>query len=502
MVGIEYRELPTALYTAAEVRELDRIAIEQHGVPGFELMRRAGRACYRWLCRLWPGENTVTVYCGAGNNGGDGFVIATQALLAGKSVRVILTAAPERLSGSALEAYRRLCETGLEAEPFASAAAPTRGVVVDAILGTGLGGSVRGVAAQAIDQINGSDLPVLAVDIPSGLCSDSGSVLGAAVRARATCTFIGLKRGLFTGSGPAHTGAVHFDDLALPDVVTGALPPTAELMRIDDIGMALGRRPRDAHKGNFGHVLVVGGDHGMAGAAAMAAEAAGRVGAGLVSVATRPDHVAAVVARRPEVMVSGVNGRHELEPLLTRPTVIAVGPGLGQSAWSEQMLHRVLASELPLVVDADALNLLAGVLAGAARERRGNWILTPHPGEAARLLQCDSAAVQADRFAAAAELAARYRAVVVLKGAGSLVASDGATVTVCPYGNPGMASGGMGDVLTGVIGGLVAQRQPLHVAARLGVLVHALAADRAAEHGERGLLAGDVLASLCGVVNP
>lgn len=257
-----------------------------------------------------------------------------------------------------------------------------------------------------------------------------------------------------------------------------------------------GVRARDAHKGDFGHVLVIGGQPGMSGAARLAGEAALRAGAGLVSVATHPEHASVLNSGRPELMCHAVANAETLKPLLERSTVLAVGPGLGQSEWARGLLVAVWDTDLPMIVDADALNLLA-------REpmRRDRWILTPHPGEAARLLGCSATEVQADRRTAVRALQARYGGVVVLKGAGTLIA-DGVQCRVCTAGNPGMASGGMGDVLTGVIAGLCAQGMSLSSAAAAGVLVHALAADAAAlRDGERGLLASDLLPELRRWVN-
>ncbi|HET8711026.1 MAG TPA: NAD(P)H-hydrate dehydratase, partial [Spongiibacteraceae bacterium] len=280
--------------------------------------------------------------------------------------------------------------------------------------------------------------------------------------------------------------------------------PASERIELDDFTVELASRPRSAHKGNYGHVLVIGGDHGMAGAVAMASQAAARTGAGLVSCATRAEHIAALVARCPEVMAHAVNSLSELEPLLGRATAIVIGPGLGQSAWAEQMLYgvwqHIQAKPLPVLVDADALNLLAdGSI--IPQPHYAKWVLTPHPGEAARLLGCTNAEIQRDRFAAVAALQQRFGGVVVLKGAGSLIAApDG--IIVANYGNPGMATGGMGDVLSGIVGGLLAQGIAPGRAAALAVCLHGCAGDLAAQAGERGLLATDLLAHLRGLLNP
>lgn len=492
-------ELPTALYRAEQSRLLDRCAIDTHGIAGIYLMKRAGRATFEALLERWPALQALTVLAGAGNNAGDGYVIAALAAQRCIPVTVYYLAEPARLQGDAALACDFARREGVTLRAWDDTA-ELRGVVVDALLGTGTQGDVRPAYAAAIESINAAGLPVVAVDMPSGLCADTGRSLGAAVEADLTVTFIALKQGLLTGRGPALCGELRFADLGVPAAIYATQPAASQRLSLAALLAQLPPRQRDAHKGDFGHVLVVGGDAGFAGAALMAAEAAARSGAGLTSVATHAAHVAALVARRPELMVHAVSSGQTLAPLLARPTVLVIGPGLGQSPWSEQLLQAAAASELPQVLDADALNLLAEGRVIAA-DARANRVLTPHPGEAARLLGCSVAAVQADRFAAAVSLQQRFGGVVVLKGAGTLVASaDG--VSLAHAGNPGMASGGMGDVLSGIIGALLAQGLSPRAAAELGVMVHAMAADMAAaDEGERGLLATDLLVSVRQLLN-
>jgi NAD(P)H-hydrate epimerase len=483
------------LYTAAQTRELDRIAIEDCGIPGIRLMSRAGRASFDLLLAQWPEPEHVHVFCGSGNNGGDGFIVAALARVRGIPVTVYQLGDPDSIVGDAATARNQAVADGVEVQAFSAAVAPASGLVVDALLGTGLSGDVRGAYSTAIDTINNSGLPVLAIDIPSGLCSDTGRVLGTAVSADHTITFIGMKQGLLTAAAPACTGDLHFAGLEVPDTVYAQVAVDCRRLDLATCLRFLPALPRHAHKGLLGHALVVGGDIGMGGAAVMAAEAAARCGAGLVSAATRAEHVAALLARRPEIMVRGVTGGNDLQAMLDRPGAIAIGPGLGSSPWSEQMLQRVTDTGVPLVVDADALNMLA---AGRVVEKpqRDNWILTPHPGEAARLLECSSADIQADRFAAVRKLQQRYGGVAILKGAGTLICA-GDIVYLSSYGNPGMASGGMGDVLSGVLVSLLAQGLEPLPAACLGVCLHGAAADRAANvDGMRGLLATDLLPHL------
>jgi len=499
---ISQKELPRQLYRAEQVRALDSCAINEFAMPGIGLMRRAAQFTFDQLLLRWPKAKRLSIWCGAGNNGGDGYVVAGLAVQHGLAVQLVQLAKDDKLSGDAALACQWARDCGVEFVAYQSAVSVEGDVVVDALLGTGLKYAVRAPFDQAIAAINRSAVPVLAVDIPSGLCSDTGCVLGVAVQAEMTATFIGLKQGLFTAKGPVCCGDIVFDDLAVPAEVYARQKP--QLMRLD-VGDLIGLfrpRQRDAHKGHFGHVLVVGGNQGLGGAAIMAAQAAGRVGAGLVSVATRVEHVSALLARCPEVMAHGVGSGKNLRALLAGKDVVVIGPGLGQDQWARELLAAVLETTLPLVIDADALNLMAE--AGQSQSNnRDSWIMTPHPGEAARLLQCSIAEIQADRFAAVRALQHCYGGVALLKGVGSLVAGGTAEpMALCDGGNPGMASGGMGDVLSGIVGGLLAQGFGLEQAARVGMLLHAEAADRAAEAGERGLQATDLLPHLRDLVNP
>ncbi|PXX99835.1 NAD(P)H-hydrate dehydratase [Halomonas sp. LBP4] len=486
------------LYRADQVRELDRRTIAA-GVDGFALMQRAAMAAWQSLKARWPGAGAITVLCGGGNNGGDGHVLAALAAAEGLVVQRILLKTVDDLAGDARRAAEMASAAGVGVEPWRPGLTLRGELVVDALLGTGLGGEVRGDIRDVIAAVNESGLPVLAIDIPSGLHADTGAVLGAAVRATRTVTFIGDKLGLHTGAAPAHVGELDFRALGVDAEAQADLLPAARRLDAGLIGAWLVPRERNAHKGDFGHALILGGAPGFGGAALLAAEACVRLGAGKVSLATAPAHVTASLVRRPEVMVHGVRGAADLGDLPGLAGVLVVGPGLGQGSWGQGMLQAALQAGKPLVVDADGLNLLATRWSG---ERRDDWILTPHPGEAARLLGISAAAVEADRPAAAFELQRRRGGVVVLKGAGTLVAGP-AGLAVCPFGNPGMASGGMGDALSGILGGLLAQGLPLETVARLGVLVHALAADMAADDsGERGLLAGDLASYAQLLINP
>lgn len=488
--------LPECLFTAEQVRELDRRAIEEAGIEGYDLMQRAGKAAFDCLRRHWPGARRLVVLAGRGNNGGDGYVIGRRAQEAGWPVLLLRLGDHAKLSGAAGQAADDYQAAGGECRDF-DGTLPEADLYVDAMLGTGLDRPLRGAILEAVEALNARGAPVFAVDVPSGINADTGAVMGSAVRAGATATFIGLKLGLFTGEAPAYCGQVHYDGLGVPADVFLDLEPAAQRITDAFLARCLPVRQRTAHKGHFGHVLVVGGDHGMGGAARMAGEAALRAGAGLVTLGTRAEHVPAMLAARPEIMSRGLADAGDLAGPLQRATVLALGPGLGTGEWSRDLWSRCLEATIPLVLDADGLNLLA-----VDRRQRDDWVLTPHPGEAARLLDTDTAAVQADRPAAARSLAGTYRAVVVLKGAGTLVAEPGGRLRLCDRGNPGMATGGMGDVLTGLLAGLLAQGLAPFDAAAAGAALHAGAADRAAEAGERGLAATDLFGPLRGLLNP
>ncbi len=489
--------LPRALYSAEQVRALDRRAMQQGGIPGLTLMQRAGASAFALLRRRWPRTQRIVVAAGAGNNAGDGYVLARLAHQAGVSVTVAQVGDASRLRGDALLAFDEMRAAGLGVSAFHDDPLASADVVVDAVFGTGLSRDVEGRWRAAIDAINGSARPVLSLDIPSGLSADSGTVHGTCVRAAHTITFVGLKLGMFTGYGPEMCGDVVFDDLDIPDTVREGVVCEASLSDARARRGLLGARPANAHKGQFGHVLVVGGNHGMVGAAAMAGQAAARSGAGLVSVATRRGNAAPIIAAMPELMVHEVEQPgSSLAALARAATVIAIGPGLGRGVWSRDALRGVLQGALPLVVDADGLNLLA-----AAPVRREDWVLTPHPGEAGRLLACPTGEIQRGRVSAARALNDRYGGVCVLKGAGTVISAAGGATEICNRGNPGMASGGMGDVLTGVIAALMAQGVSPWDAARVGVCVHAEAGDLAARDGQRGMLATDLLPHIRRLLN-
>lgn len=485
-------KLPEKLYSAEQVRELDRLAIEEYDIPGFELMKRAALVSFKNIRMNWREIESVAVFCGSGNNAGDGYVLARIIMEARQAVVVYAVTPPEKLKGDAVTAYQEYKKIGGKVVEYHPDIEFIATIFVDALLGTGINREVTGRYAEAIESINKAKQPVIALDVPSGLNADTGVKMGHVVCADATISFIGLKQGLFTGDAAAYCGKIYFTDLDVPYSVYQQVPTTVELVQPPDIC----QRERCAHKGKYGHVLIIGGEKGYSGAARLAAEASIRLGAGLVSVATHIDHAAYMDLILPEIMCHGVENQQQLQPLLDKASTIAIGVGLGQSERAQELLQAAIATDKPLLVDADGLNLLA-----KNPQQKNNWVLTPHPGEAARLLDCTTADIHQDRFAAVLAIQKKYGGQCVLKGAGTLI-SNGPSIGVSTTGNPGMASGGMGDVLTGVIAGLIAQGMDSNRAASTGVYIHGKAADMAAEEqGERGMLASDLIVYLRQLVN-
>ena len=492
---------PHFLYTAQQVRDIDSSAIKEmteQGIEnaGFDLMQGAGASVFNELKQVFRQVgNQIHVFCGGGNNAGDGFVVASLALRQELSVKVYALSDVEKLQGDAQQAYQLFKNSGGQLSELPSEL--KLGVVIDALFGTGLDRDVGGDYLTAINLINESGLPVLAVDIASGLNADTGCAMGVAVKASKTISFIALKQGLYTADGPELSGEVILDDLAVAEDIVKQQVSQAELVQFEVISKTLKPRQKNSHKGSFGHLLLIGGTAGFSGAIRLAGEAALRTGAGLVSIASRPEHAGLINITRPELMCHGVDNRQQLASLAKQASVLAIGPGLGQSAWSVGLFEAAIEFNKPIVIDADGLNILSQTsLQGE------NHVLTPHPGEAARLLACSTAEIQQDRFAAIKALQQKYKGVVILKGSGSLLYDGQGSVEICQAGNAGMASGGMGDVLTGVIAGLLAQGYALKTAARLAMLIHATAADIAAKEGERGLLASDLFTPIRQLVNP
>ena len=496
--------------TAVEMRAVDARAIAELGMPGTRLMDAAGTGAARRIEAFLGGTRgkRVVVLCGKGNNGGDGFVVARRLRARRARVRVLLAARRAELAGDAAWAAARWRGPVEEvADPpgaRVAAALADADVVVDALLGTGVTGPARGATAALIDLMNAAGRPVVALDLPSGLSADHGALLGPAVRADLTLTFAAWKRGLLLHPGAAQAGRVEVVPIGVPlgEIVRGI---ETFILEADDVRLA--PRASDAHKGTFGHLLVVGGSLGKTGAAGLAGLAALRAGAGLCTVATAASQQPVVAGLGMELMTEALpeteagsvssKGLGRLRELAERVDALAVGPGLGLHPDTQELVRRLTAEcARPLVLDADALTALAGhldTLAGAAGPRA----LTPHPGEMARLVERTVPEVQADRIETVRSFCRRHQVALVLKGAGSVIGAPDGSVFINPTGNPGMAKGGSGDVLTGLVGALLARGlQPL-AALQVGVFLHGRAGDLAADRwGQEGMIAGDIVAAI------
>lgn len=483
-------------YSAAQSRAIDRFAIQQKGLPGLLLMKRAGLFAFNTLRQQHPAAHRLLIVCGGGNNGGDGLVVAQLAVMAGLAVRVCLAVAPQNLHGDAAKAYRELTALGGDSQPFHPALLAECDMVVDALFGIGLNRPITGEAAQWIEQINASGKPVLALDIASGLHADTGEVLGHAIRATHTCTFLTHKPGLYQFNGADFSGQLHFSDLFLDAAILQSQTPLATAHDLTYWRRTLPPRPHTSHKGSRGSVCLIGGNFHMMGAVQMAGLAVLKVGAGLLKIISREEHATTLTQALPEAMCypPGL-----FNSVAAQSKVLAIGPGLGMDDWGKALFNAALRHSAehnaPLVVDADALKHLA-----AAPQHCDHWILTPHPGEAAVLLGTTSQQIQADRIAAVKALQQRYGGVAVLKGNGTLI-YDGAQLEMCLVGNPGMAVGGMGDILTGILAGLLAQGMPLFNAACLGVNLHAHAGDLLAQTQGSGLLPTELAYALPGLLS-
>ena len=504
--------LPDTLYTADQVKNIEQFAINGCGIPSYTLMQDAGQFAFDKIKEKYPECQSICVICATGNNGGDGYVVARLALQSKLDVTLIQLGTVDSISGDALLARQDFVKSGGVSSSF-DASLLNADLIVDAIFGTGLDRNISGEYLTAIEAMNSvvSSSPttkVIAIDIPSGLAADTGAIFGTCVKADLTVTFVGLKRGLFTGQARDYVGEIAFDALSIPTQAYQQLEPASPIEIIPDsiLQQQLKSRPKCSHKGNFGHVLFIGSDEGMTGAIRLAAEAALRCGTGLVSVATHPSHATTLNLGRPEIMVHGIAQAAALKPLLEKASVIVIGPGLGLSDWSKSLFAEAITSNLPTVIDADALNLLAEnyLAENKTIQLKENWILTPHPKEMSRLLDKSTADIEADRFNSNIECVKektnKSGGVSILKGAGTLISNKHKTV-VCTKGNPGMSSGGMGDVLSGVIGAMLAQGLSLFDAASVAVYLHASAADLAAKDGEKGLLASDLFPHLRALVN-
>ncbi|MGG6195671.1 bifunctional ADP-dependent NAD(P)H-hydrate dehydratase/NAD(P)H-hydrate epimerase [Pantoea allii] len=488
--------LPHSVWPAQALAQLEREGADALGITLYELMLRAGQAVYEHIRAHWPDAEHWLVLCGPGNNGGDGYVVARLAQAAGKQVTLLACEGSKSLPEEAETARSSWLEAGGEIHAPHAVWPEKVDIIVDALLGTGISRAPGDPFSTLIDQANVHAAPVMAVDIPSGLSAATGNTPGSVMNATHTLSVIALKPGQLTGKARDCIGSLYLADLGLQGFLAAQQPPMA---RYDARFLSHWLTPRKAtsHKGDQGRLLVIGGDSGTAGAIRMSAEAALRTGSGLVRVLTHKDNILPILTARPEIMVDALT-EARLDEALAWADVIAIGPGLGQREWGKKALEKVKSTEKPMLWDADALNLLA-----ISAEKRQNRIITPHPGEAARLLGVKTSEIESDRLQAARDLAKRYGGVAVLKGAGTIIASESGQMAFADVGNAGMASGGMGDVLTGIIASLMGQKLALFDAACAGCVVHGAAADTLAEQrGTRGMLASDLFDLLWQFVNP
>lgn len=488
------------LYTAAACAELDRQVIAA-GTPGYELMQRAARSAWQLLQQRWPQAGRISVFCGGGNNGGDGLLVALYAAQAGWQVRLWLAVDPADYRNEAAQAWIDVAAYGLlpqTTEPTPADFMASE-VLVDALLGIGVQGEVRGRVREWINTINAAKASVLALDVPSGLWVDAGEFGTCVIRADITLTFIACKPGLFTGRGSEVCGEILLCDLGIQPR-DWPVQAVAELQQ--QASSPLPPRKASGHKGDHGRLLIIGGLRGMGGAALLAAQAALRCGAGMVKVITAPEHVAAFLAAQPEIMVEALQNKpqKQLQQAFDWGDVLLIGPGLGQGPLACELWRASWNFNGAQLVDADGLNLWAAGLIPPDGQQR---VITPHPGEAARLLGCSIDQVQHQRLQAVAQLVQKTSSVALLKGAGSLVATPDQQQlpVICPFGNPGMGVAGMGDLLSGCIAALMAQGFSASLAAQQGMRIHAQAGDQAAGNQPRGLLPSDLLPYLRQGVN-
>ncbi len=494
------QDLPHALYLAEQLRDFDRQISERFEISEEVMIDRAGTAAFKFAYDHWPEVHSCHVFCGKGKNGEDGFIFALKAKLAGWNVSVSFVSSENNKDSDFGSFAKKWCEKNdINNDPkFFSRDCD---LIVDSILGIGLNRPIDGVLKEAVRAINQHPAPVLSMDIPTGLNSDTGKMLDVAVKANATITFIGLKQGMFTADGVDCCGDIFFESIDIPAVIYASQILSCRRLSWKKQSTSLVPRKKSSHKGNFGHLLIIGGDHGFGGAVRLAGEAALRSGVGLVSVATRKDNVTGLLASRPEIMTHCVDDPEDIAVMIEKADAVVIGPGLGLGEWGKNLLKYTLKKKEKIVFDADALKLLPD-LSLDYKKKLNSFIFTPHPKEAQILGGGSREEIFSNRFSAAQRLQGKYSGCIVLKGAGTIIASDSKIpLAVCSDGNPGMASGGMGDVLSGVIGAFYAQNYSARDAAEMGVCLHSAAADLAATNGEKGLLAMDLMSHLKELLN-
>lgn len=485
------------MYCADQVRLHEKQAAKNVGKELYDLMKAAGCSVFEHCLSLYPNTHNYLVLVGSGNNAGDGYITALCALKAGKNVKVCAIEPDRRLKGDAAKAQAAFKAAGGIIHAFTNDTLNKAELVIDALLGTGVVGDIRPEFSNIINWLNQCNVPVVSVDLPSGLDANTGACLSTCIQASTTITFVGIKLGLTTGNGKQACGHLVFDELDIGDEFNELAQSDASLLKLEQFS-ALSPRAVHSHKGSHGKLLCIGGNQGMSGAIRLSAEAALRSGAAMVKVYTHADSILQVSSGRPELMVIS----RGLKEALAWSTCIVIGPGLGRDHWAKAIFEEVLKhaqqESKAIVLDADALYFAAE---RAEFFPLHNCVITPHAGEAARLLNLSVEALEANRFKVAREAALRYYATCVLKGAGTIVDNQ-KHAWVCSHGNPGMASAGMGDVLAGVIGALISQGLHKDMATQFAVSIHAKAGDIVAKKfGQRGIIASDMFDTIRTLIN-
>ncbi len=512
---------PHTLFTCVQIKKLDELIIKHENIASFQLMHRVGEVAFQLVISQWPQCQHYKVFAGAGNNGGDAYVVAALLQQAGRNVEVFATKPVCDLQEPAQTAAKEAIKQGVMIYDFLISSSvdfsQPQTLIIDGLLGIGF--LNRGeyilspVFMSAIEMINRSGCSVFSLDVPSGLNADTGDVSTIAVKAEVTLTFIGVKRGLLTGVAPDYIGKLYLASLQVDEALFKTVQCAAKRVTFAQIADYLPARSIVSHKGHHGHVWIIGGAFGMCGAVILAAEAALRAGAGKVTVVTHQAHISALNARLPEAMSFAWDALQDMPgqellyaALLAQADVLLIGPGLGQGIGGKNLLSLAIKwsneKKRPLVMDADALNLIASAPNEFSYDSSKNWVMTPHPGEAARLLNVTVGDIQVDRFLSVVKLHQKWHATVLLKGAGTLIYGGDHVIYLSHTGNAGMASGGMGDVLSGIISALIGQGLPLTPAVKAAVFIHGLAADEVKKkQGERGMIASDLCQFLPIIIN-
>ena len=489
--------LPQALYTSDSIKKIDDVAINEHGMSGYDLMCAAGSAACKFILGKWPAAQSIAIICGGGNNGGDGYVVARLLKKQGLGVKVYAVAnkAPAtKTAKKARQDFEADAENILNIDAFDGSV----DLIVDAMLGTGIRAPLDKTVSSVIQLINQASAPVCAIDIPSGIDANTGAVIDNAVVADATITFIGLKVGLYIGAALDYVGELVLDTLNVPPPIYQVVNPIAQLVTYPEVLQYLPKGRDTQHKGTNGRVMVIGGGQAhYSGAVCLSGEAALRSGAGLVSVCVAPESLALMARGPAELMCFAPESPDNILSELAHTDVLVIGPGLSQTSWAEQCLDIALRVDKPTVMDADALNLLA-----KKPQKRDNWILTPHPGEAARLLNQSIEAGEVDRLQTVRALQNKYGGTIVLKGASTIILDTEGIISIIEGKVPALATGGTGDVLAGFIGGLMGQGLMASQAAQLAVSVHREAGWLEQTFGQRGMMASDLFLHIRSLLNP